>query len=319
MDTRPIPVVAPPTRRTVLKWLGGASAGPVAPPWAGPVAALGLWLVTTAASARSAAEAGKARAPALLLARVAPPDIDPAPYLVSEKLDGVRAWWDGARCLTRRGHEIALPPWFRAVLPERPLDGELWWARGRFDELSGLLRQGDALDDPRWRALSYRLFELPGAPGPFEARAQALADSTRQLDRPWLVAAEQRRPADNAALQAWLAEVVAGGGEGLMLHRADAPYVTGRSDLLLKLKPEQDAEAVVIAHLPGKGKHAGRLGALRVRMVEGGQVFALGTGLPDALRDHPPPLGSTVVYRYRGLTPTGLPRFASFWRMGEGW
>jgi DNA ligase-1 len=119
-----------------------------------------------------------------------------------------------------------------------------------------------------------------------------------------------------AELQRWLAEVIAAGGEGLMLHEADAPYVTGRSEVLLKLKPQLDAEAVVVAHLPGKGRHAGRLGALQVRNDEG-LTFAIGSGLTDDLRDHPPAIGSNVVYRYRGLTPKGVPRFATFWRMGE--
>jgi DNA ligase-1 len=127
---------------------------------------------------------------------------------------------------------------------------------------------------------------------------------------------EQRRLSGPAELQRWLAEVIAAGGEGLMLHEADAPYVTGRSEVLLKLKPQLDAEAVVVAHLPGKGRHAGRLGALQVRNDEG-LTFAIGSGLTDDLRDHPPAIGSLVVYRYRGLTPKGVPRFATFWRMGD--
>jgi DNA ligase-1 len=99
-----------------------------------------------------------------------------------------------------------------------------------------------------------------------------------------------------------------------MLHRADAPYVTGRSTVLLKLKPLQDAEAVVLEHLPGRGRHQGRLGASRVRSADG-RVFRLGTGLSDALRDASPPVGSMLTYTHRGLTSGGLPRFASFLRL----
>jgi DNA ligase-1 len=104
------------------------------------------------------------------------------------------------------------------------------------------------------------------------------------------------------------------GGEGLMLHRADAPYITGRSDVLMKFKLWHDAEATVIAHLPGKGRHAGRLGALRVRAPDG-REFSLGTGFSDAQRRDPPALGTVVSYRYRELTAKGMPRFASFWRV----
>jgi DNA ligase-1 len=127
---------------------------------------------------------------------------------------------------------------------------------------------------------------------------------------------EQFRVADRAALKRRLDEVVRGGGEGLMLHLADAPYVTGRSDVLLKLKPLQDTEAVVIEHLPGKGKYQGRLGALRVQMPDG-KKFLIGTGFTDAARQHPPPVGTAITYTYRGFSKTGLPRFASYLRVRE--
>ena len=118
---------------------------------------------------------------------------------------------------------------------------------------------------------------------------------------------------DRNSLQKRMNEIVKAGGEGLMLHRADAPYETGRSDTLLKMKPWEDAEAVVISHQPGKGKYAGMLGALRVRTPEG-REFSLGTGFSDEQRRNPPPVGTTVTYRYRDLTGSGLPRFPSFLR-----
>jgi DNA ligase-1 len=99
-----------------------------------------------------------------------------------------------------------------------------------------------------------------------------------------------------------------------MLHRADAPYRGQRSDDLLKVKLHDDAEARVVAHVPGQGKHAGRLGALLVETPQG-QRFRLGTGFTDAQRDQPPPVGATVTYRYRGLNESGVPRFASFVRV----
>jgi DNA ligase-1 len=101
-----------------------------------------------------------------------------------------------------------------------------------------------------------------------------------------------------------------------MLHRADALYTTGRSDVLLKMKPWNDAEATVIAHQPGRGRYAGMLGALRVRTADGVE-FLLGTGLSEASRRNPPPVGTIVTYRYRELTSRGLPRFASFLRVRE--
>lgn len=252
-------------------------------------------------------------APALLLAQEAPDNVEPAGYLVSEKLDGVRAWWDGRRLWFRSGLPIAAPGWFLQSLPTRPLDGELWLGRGRFDAVAAAVRRQVPVD-AEWRSIRYLAFELPGAPGSFAQRVALLHGiALRQASAPFGVVDQFEAP-DRAALQRRLDEVVRGGGEGLMLHRADAPYATGRSPWLLKLKPWQDAEAVVIGHVGGRGRHAGRLGALRVRSQDG-REFQLGTGLSDAQRENPPPAGSVVTYRHRGTTPSGLPRFASFLRL----
>lgn len=252
-------------------------------------------------------------APLLLLAQEADTDIDPSGWLVSEKLDGVRALWDGSSLRFRSGAPIEAPAWFLARLPKQALDGELWLGRGRFDALSGLVRRASP-DDAGWRELRYMLFELPGGRGNFAQRAQQLAELASHTGWPQLQAVPQTTLASREALHRQLDAVVRAGGEGLMLHRADAAYLTGRSKLLLKLKPVQDADAVVIGYLAGRGRHAGRLGALQLRR-EDGVVFHLGTGLSDAQRDTPPPLGSTVTYTYRGLTPQGVPRFASFLRV----
>jgi DNA ligase-1 len=113
-----------------------------------------------------------------------------------------------------------------------------------------------------------------------------------------------------------LQDTVRQGGEGLMLHRADALWQPGRSDALFKLKPEQDEEGLVVGHQPGKGRLLGMTGALLVQMPSG-QRFALGSGLSDSQRRNPPPVGAWVTYRYRDRTPSGLPRFASFLRVRE--
>ncbi len=251
--------------------------------------------------------------PALLLANVLDASVDPALYLVSEKFDGVRAMWDGKELRFRSGRTVAAPAWFIAKLPAEKLDGELWLARGKFDELSGIVRKTEPVDD-EWRRIAYLIFELPDAAGTFEQRAADIQSIVRQANWPQLRAVEQYRVADRKELQRKLDAVVKARGEGLMLHLASAPYVTGRSDVLLKLKRLRDTEAVVTGHIPGKGKYAGMLGALEVKAPDG-QVFRLGTGFSDAQRQNPPAIGSTVTYTYRDLTKTGLPRFASFLRV----
>ncbi len=257
-----------------------------------------------------------AAAPALPLAGLWADGLDPAAYLVSEKYDGVRGVWDGATLRFRSGRRVPAPAWFTARLPRLPLDGELWLGRGRFDALSAIVRTAVPVDAD-WRTLRYLVFERPGAAGSFAERARDLDAIARQAAWPQLAAVEQRTVADRDALRRRLAATLAQGGEGLMLHLAAAPYATGRSDALRKLKPALDSEARVVAYRAGRGKYAGQIGALVVRTPEGRQ-FLLGSGLSDALRREPPALGSVVTYRYRDLTVTGLPRFASFLRPHDG-
>ncbi len=253
--------------------------------------------------------------PSILLAKVFDGKVDPTKYLVSEKFDGVRAIWDGKMLRFRSGNVVNAPAWFIQKLPPVPLDGELWLARGKFETLSGYVRKTEPVDD-EWRQIKYLIFELPGADGTFEFRAAGIRRVAEEANWPQLVAIEQFRVKDRHELKRRLDEVVKAGGEGLMLHLADAPYVTGRSDVLLKLKPLDDTEAKVIGHVPGKGKYAGMLGALRVKTPEG-KTFVIGTGFSDEVRKHPPPVGATITYTYRGLTNTGLPRFASYLRVRD--
>lgn len=275
--------------------------------------ALAAALLTPATFRAQAAPAPAHPGPnAVLLARDHSDEVVVADHLISEKLDGVRALWDGRTLRFRSGDAIAAPACFLARLPPQPLDGELWLGRGRFEALAAVVRRAQA-DDTAWRAVRYMVFELPGAPGPFEQRARRLRAIVAAARWPALEAVEQRRLPDRAALMRQLEAVVRAGGEGLMLHRADAPYVVGRSEVLRKLKPLHDAEATVVAHLPGQGRHAGRLGALRLR-TPAGLSFDLGTGFSDADRDSPPPVGSLVTYRHRGVTRKGVPRFASYLR-----
>jgi DNA ligase-1 len=274
---------------------------------------LATWIVVISLTVDASVRA--ANAPALLLANELGPNVDPAKYLVSEKFDGVRAAWDGKVLRFRSGRVVPAPAWFIAKLPPQPLDGELWLARNRFDALSGMVRKSEPVDD-EWRQINYLIFELPGAPGSFAERAERIREIVVKTQWQKLIAVQQFRVANRAALKKKLDEVVRAGGEGLMLHLADAPYVTGRSDALLKLKPLQDTEADVIGHVAGKGKYTGMLGALRVRTPEG-KVFLLGTGFTDEARKNPPPVGTSVTYTYRGTTKTGLPRFASYLRVRE--
>jgi DNA ligase-1 len=274
-----------------------------------------LLLLVSAAIWADARRHDAPAAPALMLAGVYRPGIELNAYWVSEKLDGVRAYWDGRNLVSRRGNRYRAPAWFTRGFPPVPLDGELWGGRGRFESLSGSVRKQTPVD-AEWRQVRFMVFDLPGASGPFGNRLKALGELFADLDSPYLSLLPQSRVSSHQALMKRLDAVVSAGGEGLMLHRDDAPYRAGRSGDLLKLKPFADAEARVTAHVPGRGKYAGLLGSLEVETPEG-KRFRIGTGFSDVDRRHPPPVGSQITYRYRGVTRNGIPRFASFLRLRE--
>lgn len=255
-----------------------------------------------------------AGAPAVMLAQpYRAGALQPALHWVSEKYDGVRGWWDGRQLLTRHGHPIRVPAWFTSGWPQRAMDGELWAGRGRFARAAATVA-AEVPDDAAWREMRFMVFDLPGEPADFDHRRVLIGPLVRTVGTSWIEAVEHYRVADEAELHRLLRRVVSMRGEGLVLRRGDAPYQRDRSDALLKLKPHDDAEARVVAHLPGEGRYAGQVGALLVEMPDG-RRFRLGSGLKEAERRQPPPIGATVTYRYRGFHDSGLPRFATFLRV----
>lgn len=252
-------------------------------------------------------------APELLLANSYHSGIELQNYWVSEKYDGVRAYWNGANFISRQGHIFHAPQWFKKPLPETALDGELWLGRSKFDVLSGLVRR-QSPDAEDWREIKFMVFDLPGSAEIFDHRLLQLKKIIADINAPHIQWVEQFRVSSHEALAEMLDTVVAQGAEGLMLHRGSSQYQNGRSDDLLKLKKYSDAEAVVTGYLPGKGKYQGMLGSLEVEMADK-KRFKIGSGFSDAERKNPPAIGATITYKYFGLTANGLPRFASFMRV----
>ena len=251
--------------------------------------------------------------PGLMSAREHHRGIDVAAHWVSEKLDGVRARWRGGRLYTRSGLLITPPEDFTHGWPAVELDGELWAGRGRFEHASATVRR-HAASPGDWQALRFMVFDLPEHPGAFTERWQALQSwAAPSASSTWALV-DQERLRDESELHERLTKVVTEGGEGLMLHHGAGHYRSGPSPHLHKLKPQADAEALVLGHEPGQGALTGLVGALRVQTPEG-LVFRLGSGLSLAERQTPPAIGSWVTYRYRGLHASGVPRFATFWRV----
>ena len=247
--------------------------------------------------------------PPLVLAESWDGDSDIRGYWLSEKLDGVRCYWDGERFLSRLGNQFHAPAWFTAGLPAEPLDGELWLGRKRFQRTASIVRRHD--ESELWKEVRYLVFDAPGLEKGFEDRLH-FVQTLMQERRPAYAGAHPHiscRGIDH--LRQELTRIESLGGEGLMLRQPGSWYVAGRSSTLLKVKSFQDAEARVIGHEPGRGRHKGRLGALLVEMPNGIR-FAVGTGLSDAERQNPPPEGSVVHFRYQELSDGGVPRFPSY-------
>lgn len=251
--------------------------------------------------------------PGLLLAHSWEGDVDLKGWWMSEKLDGVRAYWDGTQFISRQGNVYMAPDWFIEELPKDiHLDGELWLARKGFQRAVSIVRRQDKNND--WKEIKFVVFDAPQVDDVFEARVAFIQQLLDELGSAYAEAHVHQRCDGVDHLREELARVEALGGEGLMLRKPGSKYEAGRSSTLLKVKSFHDAEAVVIEHLPGTGKHKGRLGALSVKLADGTN-FSVGTGFSDAERENPPPVGSVITFRYQELSDRGVPRFPSFVRV----
>lgn len=240
-------------------------------------------------------------------------------WVMSEKLDGVRGIWDGENLRTRSGRILDAPDWFLHNFPPFPLDGELWTARGDFENIVSIVtthaRTTDGKDNPaeRWRALGYFIFEAPHQRGGLHQRLAVVEEHFTRHHNPHARVLPQIPVRNNAHLQKHLAEIIALGGEGLVVRNPTTPYQTGRLASALKVKHHQDAECTVRAILPGKGKNKGKMGALQCEMANG-LLIKIGTGFSERERIDPPPVGSLITFKHYGFTVNGIPRFAVYLR-----
>lgn len=228
-------------------------------------------------------------------------------WMMSEKLDGVRALWDGENLTSRNGNVFAAPDWFKAILPAMPLDGELYIDRQMFQTTVGIVRKKTP-NDTEWSRIQYKVFDAQTQPGGFDrriasARAALAGNSVAQV-------IEQTTCTGKYHLDALFADLVAKGAEGLMLRRPHSAYEQKRTDSLLKYKPVDTDEARVVGHMPGEGRLAGMVGALIC--MWNGQRFQVGAGMNDETRQHAPGIGAAITFAFQGRTDAGIPRFPVF-------
>ena len=248
----------------------------------------------------------------IMLPQVYTDRIDVSNWLVSEKLDGVRGYWDGKRLLSKNGNPLHPPATFIRNFPSFDLEGEIWGGRGTFEKTVSIVKKQQPHDG--WLDLQFAIFDVPRATGGFTRRLQKAKDWFDNHPTQFAFVIPQKTIKDKGQLETELQQVEKLGGEGLIVRKPDARYTRGRSREILKIKSYYDMEAVVIAHIPGKGRNQGRLGSLLVELPDKTR-FKVGTGFSDEERVNPPPVGSIITIKYYGFFKSGRPRFPSYLRI----
>lgn len=236
---------------------------------------------------------------------------------MSEKLDGVRAIFDGKDFYTRNGNRLHAPwrfvgPLTKINLNGRLLDGELYIGRGHFQECCGIVRR----HEDEWFDIQFHMFDIVGMRAPFQERDIYLADIHDSFkDKiPHLFHVEQVIIPDTVYMYGYQEALVRDGAEGLMLKNPLSFYQQKRSGDLLKLKKFIDIDVKCIGYEEGRGKYAGMIGSLICRLADG-RLFNVGSGLVDSQRD----LlnmelfeGATITVKFFEYTKDGVPRFPIF-------
>ena len=249
-------------------------------------------------------------------------------WLASEKLDGVRAYWDGENLLSRQGKKLNAPLSFTKNFPKFALDGELYAKELKFEEIQATVM--DKLPDEKaWQRLKFHIFDVPEASGGLLTRLEVLAKFLKNEPNQNLIIIKQIKMRDNAQFLKFTESIIAKGGEGAVVREPNTPYERKRSKNALKFKKFKDAECEVIAINKGSGKYVKFAGSLTCKVLGGkddeekagepksGTIFKIGSGLSDEKRQNPPKIGSIITYKFQNLTANGKPRFPIFLRVRE--
>ena len=246
-----------------------------------------------------------AQKPSLFLLNNYSKDINVTSWYMSEKLDGIRAYWDGKKLISRSGKVFLEPKFFTKDFPKTELDGELWSKRGDFSNISSIV---NSKNTSRWQQLTYNVFEVPNAVGNLGQRVSKVKKAK------YIRVIEQIKVKNKKHLNDFLKTIESKGGEGVVVRDGSLNYYTGRNDNALKVKSYIDEECEVIAYHKGKGKYENILGSLECKMSNN-KTLKIGTGLKDAQRRNPPQIGAIITFKYYGLTSKGNPRFPVFLRV----
>ena len=207
-------------------------------------------------------------------------------WVMSEKFDGIRGFWNGKQLLTRGGKIINTPKWFIENYPPFAIDGELWTKRGDFENISSIVRQ--KTPDKRWQNISHQIFEVPNQQGGLLARLAVLKTYLSKHKSTPIRLIKQTPITQRDQLKIFLNQVIKQGGEGVVVRNPATPYQTGRLASALKVKLYFDTECTVTKIL---------------------------SGFTDIERQNPPKIGDEITFKYYGFTNKGKFRFPVFLRV----
>ena len=229
-------------------------------------------------------------------------------WLMSEKLDGIRAYWDGKSLYTKNGNKIFAPTSFTNNFPPFELDGELWSKRDDFENIQSIVL--DKVPSSKWSEITYNIFEAPNAKGNFYKRLKKIKDWFDKNPNIKVNIIKQIQCKNKKELDNFLEKIVLLKGEGVIIKNPNLEYVNKRSKNSLKVKKFYDEEGIVqrINYNNEKMK------SLEIKL-NNGIIFNLGNGFSDKQRLNPPKIGEQITFKYYDLTKNGKPKFASFLRV----
>ncbi|WP_434581405.1 DNA ligase [Sulfurimonas sp. NW15] len=248
-----------------------------------------------------------AQKPQLLLLQVYK-DQNITNWVMSEKLDGIRAYWDGKQLISRGGKHIYAPKFFIKDFPPFELDGELWSKRDDFENISSIVR--DKVPSEKWKEITYNIFEVPHAKEGLLKRLEKVKPYESDI----LHVIVQREVNSKDELFRFLSVVESKGGEGVVVRDPNVAYIDKRTSKALKLKSFKDAECRVVSFNHGKGKLANMMGSLTCRL-DNNATFKIGSGFTNKERMDPPKVGDIVTFKYQEFTKYKKPRFPVFLRV----
>lgn len=236
-------------------------------------------------------------------------EANPQNYLWSEKLDGIRAYWDGKNLYSRSGKKLNPPAFFTQNFPPFALDGELWSKREDFEQIVSIVQSKTKQQE--WNNLKFYIFEVPHQKNGLLDRLKVLENYLLLHDAPFLSIIPQNPL--RSPLSSILKQVEENKGEGIVIREKNIPYYTGRTKHSMKCKSYQDRECKIIQYIQGKGKFEGKVGSFLCQDEE--KIIKIGSGMDENFRNNPPPLDTIITYKFYGLTKKGNPRFPTFLRI----